>query len=385
MEKLKIINIFGTRPEAVKMAPVVSTLKEYSHKIKSKVLVTAQHREMLDQFLSFFSIEPDYDLNIMEKKQSLSQITCRTLTGVEEILKAEKPDLILVQGDTTTVFAASLAAFYQGVKVGHVEAGLRTDDKYNPFPEEINRRMAGVLADLHFAPTIQAKKNLLSNGCNLSDIFLTGNTVIDALFKVAGLIEGKEEYNLPILNNSKRMLFLEAHRRENWGDPMASICRAVKRLSDDYSDIEIVFPVHKNPVVRETVFSILSGHERIHLIEPVDYPVMVNLQKKCYMILTDSGGIQEEAPSFGKPVMVLRKTTERPEGIEKGTARLVGTDMERIYDTASLLLNDKEEYDKMSKAVNPYGDGKAASRIVDAILYYFGLSQSPPEEFNVYN
>ncbi|HPZ08353.1 MAG TPA: UDP-N-acetylglucosamine 2-epimerase (non-hydrolyzing) [Candidatus Eremiobacteraeota bacterium] len=384
MAKIKIVSIFGTRPEAIKMAPVVSVLKSFPEKIFSLVLVTAQHREMLDQFLNFFSIKPDYDLNIMQEKQTLSQITCRALVGVEKVLKQEKPDLILVQGDTTTVFAASLAAFYQKVKVGHIEAGLRTDDKYNPFPEEINRRIAGVLADLHFAPTVQAKNNLLCSGIAEANIFVTGNTVIDALFSILTITEKEELLPSYIYNSKNRLILVEAHRRENWKD-MTNICEALTGIIQDFPDTEIVFPVHRNPVIRETVYPLLEGHERIHLIEPVDYPTLINLQKRSYIILTDSGGIQEEAPSLGKPVLVLRRTTERPEGIEKGTAKLVGTERENIYNSASLLLKDREEYRKMSMASNPYGDGRAALRIVEAILYRFGFSSSPPEEFNLNN
>jgi UDP-N-acetylglucosamine 2-epimerase (non-hydrolysing) len=380
MKKIKIITIFGTRPEAVKMAPVVSALNDFPHEIISKVLVTAQHREMLDQCLNFFSIKPDYDLDIMQERQSLSDITCRALTGVEEILKEEKPDMVLVQGDTTTVFSASLAAFYQKIKVGHVEAGLRTDDIYNPFPEEINRRLASVICNLHFAPTIQAKKNLLNCGIN-SGIFITGNTVIDALFSILNLTEEKDYLPSYISQNKNRIIFVETHRRENWGEPMENICKALLNLINDYEDTEIVFPVHRNPVVRETVYPLLEGHNRIHLIEPMDYPALINLQKKSFIILTDSGGIQEEAPSMGKPVLVLRRTTERPEGVQRGTAKLVGTDRDNIYKEASRLLYDHDEYNRMSKAINPYGDGQSAGRIVDAIRYYFGFISIPPVDF----
>ena len=380
MKKIKIINIFGTRPEAVKMAPVVSALTDFPDEIISKVLVTAQHREMLDQCLTFFSIKPDYDLDIMQDRQSLSEITCRALTGVEEVLKQEKPDMVLVQGDTTTVFSASLAAFYQQIKVGHVEAGLRTDDIYNPFPEEINRRLASVICNLHFAPTIQAKNNLLNCGIN-SGIFITGNTVIDALFSILKVTEEKKYLPSYISQNKNRIIFVETHRRENWGEPMENICRALLQLVNDHKDTEIVFPVHKNPVVRETVYPLLEGHKRIHLIEPMDYPALINLQKKSFIILTDSGGIQEEAPSMGKPVLVLRRTTERPEGVQRGTAKLVGTDRDNIYKEASRLLNDNDEYNRMSKAINPYGDGHAAKRIVDAIRYYFGFISAPPKDF----
>jgi len=380
MKKIKIITIFGTRPEAVKMAPVVSALSNFPDEIISKILVTAQHREMLDQCLNFFSIKPDYDLDIMQDRQSLSEITCRALAGVEDVLKQEKPDMILVQGDTTTVFSASLAAFYQQIKVGHVEAGLRTDDIYNPFPEEINRRLASVICNLHFAPTIQAKNNLLHCGIN-SGIFITGNTVIDALFSILKFTDEKNYLPSYISQSRNRIIFVETHRRENWGEPMENICRALFQIINDYKDTEIVFPVHKNPVVRETVYPLLEGHERIHLIEPMDYPALINLQKKSFIILTDSGGIQEEAPSMGKPVLVLRRTTERPEGVRRGTAKLVGTERDNIYKEAARLLDDSDEYNRMSKAINPYGDGQAAGRIVDAIRYYFGFISTPPVDF----
>lgn len=380
MKKIKIITIFGTRPEAVKMAPVVSALNNFPDEIISKVLVTAQHREMLDQCLNFFSIKPDYDLDIMQERQSLSEITCRALTGVEDVLKQEKPDMILVQGDTTTVFSASLAAFYQQIKVGHVEAGLRTDDIYNPFPEEINRRLASVICNLHFAPTIQAKNNLLNCGIN-SGIFITGNTVIDALFSILKVTDEKNYLPSYISQSKNRIIFVETHRRENWGEPMENICKALLQLINDYNDTEIVFPVHRNPVVRETVYPVLEGHDRIHLIEPMDYPALINLQKKSFIILTDSGGIQEEAPSMGKPVLVLRRTTERPEGVQRGTAKLVGTERDNIYKEAARLLDDNDEYNRMSRAINPYGDGHAAGRIVDAIRYYFGFISSPPGDF----
>ncbi|MEQ8170657.1 MAG: UDP-N-acetylglucosamine 2-epimerase (non-hydrolyzing) [Candidatus Eremiobacterota bacterium] len=380
MKKIKIITIFGTRPEAVKMAPVVSALNNFPDEIISKILVTAQHREMLDQCLNFFSVKPDYDLDIMQERQSLSEITCRALTGVEDVLKQEKPDMILVQGDTTTVFSASLAAFYQQIKVGHVEAGLRTDDIYNPFPEEINRRLASVICNLHFAPTVQAKNNLLNCGIN-SGIFITGNTVIDALFSILKVTDEKEYLPSYISQSKNRIIFVETHRRENWGEPMENICRALFQIINDYKDTEIVFPVHKNPVVRETVYPVLEGHDRIHLIEPMDYPALINLQKKSFIILTDSGGIQEEAPSMGKPVLVLRRTTERPEGVRRGTAKLVGTERDNIYKEAARLLDDNDEYNRMSRAINPYGDGRAAGRIVDAIRYYFGFISSPPADF----
>jgi UDP-N-acetylglucosamine 2-epimerase (non-hydrolysing) len=373
--------IFGTRPEAVKMAPVVLELKKYTE-IETRVFVTAQHREMLDQVLSLFDIIPDRDLDIMEPNQSLTRITTKALEGLEKVFSDDKPDLVLIQGDTTTAFVAALAAFYQKIAVGHVEAGLRTDNKYDPYPEEMNRRLVTNLSDLNFAPTPLAVSNLIKDGVEEKTIFQTGNTVIDALFHI--LEKGEkmipEEIREKMLPG-KRILLVEAHRRENIGAPMEEICLALKRLVNDFPDTQLIFPVHKNPKVRETVFPILDGLDRVTLLEPVDYPVLVNLMKKSYLILTDSGGIQEEGPSLAKPVLVLRKTTERPEGIDAGTAKLVGVKSDDIYKEASSLLNDATAYEQMARAVNPYGDGQAARRTAEAILFYFGLRTTPPDKF----
>lgn len=381
MRMLKIVTIFGTRPEAIKLAPVIQALGQTSGVI-SRVVVTGQHRQMLDQVLSLFGIKPNIDLDIMLHDQTLFEITTRALLGLERLLVKEKPDLILVQGDTTTTFAASLAAFYNKFAIGHVEAGLRTLDKYNPFPEEMNRRLTTVLADLHFAPTRLARKNLLSCGVPKNKIFLTGNTVTDAL---RGILKKAKSYSHPVLQLMKgrtRFLLVEAHRRENFGKPMEEICQALLRIVSAHPKIHVVFSVHKNPRVQEPVYSILKGKERVHLLDPVDYPTLIHLQHKSYFILTDSGGIQEEAPSLGKPVLVLRQTTERPEGIKAGVAKLVGTDADKIYWEAAKLLMDEGLYRKMSRTANPYGDGKAARRIVEAILYYFGKRKSKPRDFS---
>lgn len=370
MEKIKVITIFGTRPEAVKMAPLVKEL-EKREEILSKVCVTAQHREMLDQVLELFHITPDFDLNIMQTKQSLTGITTKVLEGLEEVFEQEKPDIILVHGDTTTTFAGALAAFYKQIKVGHVEAGLRTHDKYFPFPEEMNRKMAGVIADLHFAPTRMAEDNLLREGIAEDAIFVTGNTVIDAMRYTID-----EEYNFenPVLNQidyEKKVVLVTAHRRENWGAGIENICRALKSLVDENEDVELVYLVHLNPVVKETVYNILDGVERIHLLPPLDTKETHNLMNKCYMVMTDSGGLQEEAPHLGKPVLVLRDVTERGEAVEAGTVKLVGVNSDKIIEEANVLIRNKEEYDKMSKAVNPFGDGHASEKIVEAIIGKF--------------
>ncbi len=383
MEKIRVMTIFGTRPEGIKMAPVVLELAGRSDFVPS-VVVTAQHREMLDQVTSLFRITADVDLNIMQENQTLTGITVRALEGLEGVMKKERPQLVLVQGDTTTAFVASLAAFYQKIPVGHVEAGLRTDDKYSPFPEEMNRRLISVLGDLHFAPTEEARQNLLKNGIDEKAIYLTGNTVVDALYHILAL----ESVVMPdalkrILSSGKRILFVETHRRENLGEPMRDFCLGLRKVVEAFPDVAVVFSVHKNPLVREVVFGELSDIERIHLMEPVEYPVMIKLLKECYLVLSDSGGIQEESPSLGKPVLVLRNNTERPEGVRAGTAKLVGTKSHVVFEEASLLLSDKSEYNRMSKAVNPYGDGRAAIRTVDAILHYFGKRADRPCDYAV--
>lgn len=379
---LKVLAVFGTRPEAIKMAPLVLELKK-TEGIKCLVAVTAQHREMLDQVLELFQIKPDYDLNIMKAGQTLFDITNRALAGLQDVLEQARPDLVLVHGDTTTTFTASLAAFYKQVPVGHVEAGLRTNNKYSPYPEEMNRRLTGVLADLHFAPTAAARENLLKEGINPGDIFVTGNTVIDALKAVV-----REEYyfDIPELDNidfkNQRVLLITTHRRENLGDPMRGIYRALKEIVENYPDVEIVFPVHKNPAVRQVVQDVLGDVPRVHLIEPLDYQPFINLMQRSYLVLTDSGGLQEEAPSLGKPVLVLRDTTERPEAVKAGTVRLVGTGQQDVLNHTRELLDDPGAYKKMAEAVNPYGDGQASRRIVQVICYKNNLSKFLPDQFN---
>ena len=361
---IKVLSIFGTRPEAIKMAPLVKEL-ESRKEIESIICVTAQHREMLDQVLEIFDIKPDYDLNIMKKGQSLSEITSRVLLGLEEVIQKEKPNIILVHGDTTTTFAGALAAFYNHVDIGHVEAGLRTWDKYSPFPEEMNRQMVDRMTDMFFAPTDVSKNNLLNESIDDSKIYVTGNTAIDAMKYTV-----KDDYTNEVFDwlGDSKFVLLTAHRRENLGEPMRNIFKAVKRIVMDNEDVKVVYPVHLNPIVREIANEILDGIDRVKLIEPLEVVDFHNFISKSYLILTDSGGIQEEAPSLGKPVLVLRDTTERPEGIEAGTLKLVGTDEDTIYAEAMKLLNDKDEYEKMSKATNPYGDGNASKYIVDAIV-----------------
>ncbi|NLY74246.1 MAG: UDP-N-acetylglucosamine 2-epimerase (non-hydrolyzing) [Firmicutes bacterium] len=377
----KVICIFGTRPEAIKMAPVIKLL-EKSDRIKVITIVTAQHREMLDQVLHLFDIKPQYDLNIMKTEQTITDITIRVLKGLQDILIKELPDLVLVHGDTTTTFAASLAAFYRQIPIGHVEAGLRTYRKYAPYPEEMNRRLTGCLADLHFAPTLAAKEALIREGVKPENITVTGNTVIDAL---RWTLKQDFHFNNPLLNRidyqTRKVILVTAHRRENLGEPLRDIFRAVKEISAENRDAEIIFPVHPNPRVRELAREILGGIERVHLIEPLDYQSFVNLMNRCYLILTDSGGIQEEAPALGKPVLVLRETTERPEAVAAGTVKLVETVQHTIISETNLLLRDPREYEKMAKAVNPYGDGKAAVRIRQRILLFLGLAEGAVEEF----
>lgn len=365
---IKVMSIFGTRPEAIKMAPLVKEL-EKREEIKSIVCVTAQHREMLDQVLNTFDIKPDYDLNIMKQGQTLADVTTRALIGLEEVIKEVKPDIVLVHGDTTTTFAGALAAFYNQVAIGHVEAGLRTDDKYSPYPEEMNRQCVDRMTDLYFAPTEISKKNLLKENISEEKIYITGNTAIDAMSTTVD-----EDYvhpDLEWIKPNEKMILLTAHRRENLGEPMRHIFKAVKRIVDEFSDIKVIYPIHMNPKVREVASEVFDGCDRIRLIEPLEVFDFHNFQNKSYIILTDSGGIQEEAPSLGKPVLVLRDTTERPEGIEAGTLKLVGTDEEVIYEETKKLLTNINEYDKMSKASNPYGDGHASEIIVDAIVKYF--------------
>jgi UDP-N-acetylglucosamine 2-epimerase len=381
MQKIKVMTVFGTRPEAIKMAPLVKTLKK-CEAIDSKVCVTAQHRQMLDQVLEIFDIKPEYDLNIMQDRQTLIDITTRAIEGLYEVFTESQPDIVLVHGDTTTTFAASLAAFYAKIKVGHVEAGLRTYDKYSPYPEEMNRRLTGAIADLHFAPTIANRENLLKENVSGDAIYITGNTVIDALSStVVKNYVFSDTYLKKFSFENKRIISVTAHRRENLGKPFENIFTALRRLADDVADIEIIYPVHLNPAVREVAGRILGGHERIHLIEPLNVQDMHNLMAESFMIMTDSGGIQEEAPSLGKPVLVLRNETERPEAIKAGTVKLAGTEEENVYREAKLLLDNEEEYQRMAKAVNPYGDGKASERIVEAILYHFGVKSTRPEEF----
>jgi UDP-N-acetylglucosamine 2-epimerase (non-hydrolysing) len=361
----KVMVVFGTRPEAIKMAPVIKELKKVKD-INTVVCVTAQHREMLDQVLNLFDIRPDYDMNLMKAEQDLFSITTGVLEGMKTILKKEQPELVLVHGDTTTTFAAALAAFYMCIPVGHVEAGLRTRNKYSPFPEELNRTLTGRLAELHFAPTDTSRENLIAESTAQFKIWVTGNTVIDALLETV-----KDDYEfgpqLEGIDLNKRILLVTTHRRENWGEPMRQIYQALIDLVDEFPDVAVVFPVHKNPVVRNVAEEMLGKRERFHLIEPLDYEPFANLMNQSYLVLTDSGGLQEEAPSLGKPVLVLRDTTERPEAVTAGTVKLIGTNRQRIYDTAHLLLSNKEEYNKMAHAINPYGDGKAARRIVKVV------------------
>lgn len=381
MEKIKVMSVFGTRPEAIKMAPLVKAL-EKEEKTESIVCVTAQHREMLDQVLRDFNIVPDYDLNIMKAGQTLEDITVRALQGIGEVIRNVKPDIVLVHGDTSTTFAASLAAFYNQTKIGHVEAGLRTYDKYQPFPEEMNRKLTGAMADLHFSPTKMAKENLLKENVDENGIFITGNTAIDALKTTIddGYVFTVDELN-KIDYKHRKVITVTAHRRENLGKPLANICKALRRIADDYDNVEIVYAVHKNPAVSGPVHNILGGHGRIHLLDPLDLRDMHNLMNRSFMVMTDSGGLQEEVPSMGKPVLVLRNVTERPEGVEAGTLKLAGTDLETVYSMARQLLDDPAEYEKMAVAKNPFGDGNASERIVNAILYSFGAIDERPEDY----
>lgn len=372
----KILVIFGTRPEAIKMAPVVRELQKYPEQFDVSVCVTAQHRQMLDQVLKFFEILPEYDLDVMSEGQDLFEVTSRVILGLKAVLDQARPDLVLVHGDTTTTMISSLAAYYNRIPIGHVEAGLRTFNKYAPFPEEMNRRVSGALADLHFAPTALAKTNLLSENIPEDSIFITGNTVVDALFFTVGKIRDDEslqdkfEKQFSFLDADKKIILVTGHRRENFGLGFENICHGIVEIAKFFSDVQIVYPVHLNPNVQEPVNDILGRSEcdNIHLIEPLDYRSFVYLMEKSYLILTDSGGIQEEAPSLGKPVLVMRDTTERPEAVEAGTVRLVGSDTQKIYEQIERLITDENEYQRMSKAHNPYGDGRAAERIVKILL-----------------
>ena len=382
MSQIKVMTVFGTRPEAIKMAPVVLELNKYPEFIQPIVAVTAQHREMLDQVLNLFDIVPNYDLDIMSQGQTLFDVTCRAMQGLNEVLSKEKPDIVLVHGDTTTTFAGALAAFYHQVTVGHVEAGLRTHNKNSPYPEEMNRKLTGSIADLHFAPTLTAEENLLAEGVAEEATFVTGNTVIDALlatvnkdYKFANEMLASLDYI------GKRIVLVTTHRRENLGEPMRHVYQALRDIVTEFEDVEIVFPVHRNPLVRQVVDSELGGIDRVHLIDPLDYEPFANLLARSYLVLTDSGGVQEEAPALGKPVLVLRDTTERPEAIAAGTVKLIGTDKDRVYQEARLLLANKDEYDQMANACNPYGDGHAARRIVETILWKYGYSKTEPDQF----
>lgn len=364
----KVMVVFGTRPEAIKMAPVIKELKKVPD-INTVVTVTAQHREMLDQVLRLFEIQPDYDLNLMENQQDLFSITTGALNGLKGVLEAERPDLVIVHGDTTTTLAASLAAFYMRIPVAHVEAGLRTRNKYSPYPEEMNRTLTGRLAELHFAPTDTSRENLLAEATAEFKIWVTGNTVIDALLSI---IRDDYEFGPEFagIDMTKRMLLVTTHRRENWGERMREIYRALLELVEEFPDIAVVFPVHRNPIVRSIAEEMLSGQPRIHLLDPLDYEPFAHLMNRSYLVITDSGGLQEEAPALGKPVLVLRDTTERPEAVIAGTVKLVGTNRRKIYEETKKLLSDPREYDKMARAINPYGDGKAARRIVRELISF---------------
>lgn len=378
MEKIKVMTVFGTRPEAIKMAPLVLALQA-DERFEAVTTVTAQHREMLDQVLEIFKIVPDYDLNIMHKEQTLTEITANVLTKLDQVIKAVKPDIILVHGDTTTTFAASVAAFYNQVAIGHVEAGLRTWNKYSPFPEEMNRQMTDDLADLYFAPTEESKANLLKENQAAAKIFVTGNTAIDALKQTVS--SDYQHELLAKLDPGHKLILVTMHRRENQGQPMARVFRTLLEVVEQRPEVEVIYPVHLSPKVQKLAHEILGKHERIHLIAPLDVVDFHNLAAKSYFIMTDSGGVQEEAPSLGKPVLVLRDTTERPEGVSAGTLKLVGTEPAKVKAAMLELLDDPNVYQQMAQAQNPYGDGQASQRILAAIAYYFGLSEQRPKEF----
>ena len=380
MKPVTVMTIFGTRPEAIKMAPLVLELSRRAH-LKALCCVTAQHREMLDSVLEIFQLKPDYDLNIMEPQQTLSSITSKCLLGMDQVLNQAKPDLVLVHGDTSTTFAGALSAFYHQIPVGHVEAGLRTYDKWSPFPEEMNRKMVGAIADLHFCPTVTNRENLARENIK-SGVFLTGNTVIDALQTT---VQEHFTFQEEVLNRldyaNRKVILVTCHRRENYGQPMANIMTALRRIADALPDTELVYPVHLSPVVQQATHKYLDGHPRIHLIAPLSVDEMHNLMARCYLVMTDSGGLQEEAPALGKPVLVLRKETERPEAVRAGTVKLAGVEEDAIFSLAQELLTNAQAYSAMAHAVNPYGDGHACRRIADAIEWHFGLRKDPPEEF----
>lgn len=381
-KKIRVMTVFGTRPEAIKMAPIVLELKKHPDTIIPVVAVTAQHREMLDQVLNLFQIKPDYDLDIMAQGQTLFDITTKAMLGLDKVLNTEKPDIVLVHGDMTTTFAGALAAYYHQTDVGHVEAGLRTHNKYSPFPEEMNRKLTGCIADLDFAPTETSEHNLLAEAVPDERIFVTGNTVIDALHHtVRDDFKFDDERLQAIDFDNKRIILVTTHRRENLGEPMRHIYKALRQLTEEFADVEVVFPVHKNPKVREVVNEELGDLPKVHLIDPLDYEPFANLMHRAHLILTDSGGVQEEAPALGKPVLVLRDTTERPEAVAAGTVKLIGTDRDRVYSEAKELLTNEVEYARMAESVNPYGDGKASARIIQAILYHYGLAADRPDVF----
>ena len=379
MRKIKVMSIFGTRPEAIKMAPIVLALENQSDKFESVVTVTAQHREMLDQVLALFDIKPDYDLNIMKKQQTLSEITANVLLGLDQVMKEAKPDIVLVHGDTTTTLAAGMSAFYNQIMIGHVEAGLRTWNKISPYPEEMNRQVTDIMADLYFAPTEQSKENLLKENHPANKIFITGNTAIDALKETV-----KEDYTHEVLSRIKkdsRLILMTMHRRENQGEPMARVFKAIRKVVEEDESIELVYPVHLNPVVQQLAAEVLGNHDRIHLIDPLGVIDFHNIAARSYLIMTDSGGVQEEAPSLGVPVLVLRDTTERPEGVDAGTLRLIGTDGADVERALRELLTNEEVYQSMSLASNPYGDGESAERILEAIAYSFEQIEERPQDF----
>ncbi|MBP2027987.1 UDP-N-acetylglucosamine 2-epimerase (non-hydrolyzing) [Acetoanaerobium pronyense] len=381
MNRIKVLTVFGTRPEAIKMAPLIKEMKS-REEFDCKVLVTAQHREMLDSVLKLFNIEPDFDLNIMTHGQTITDITSRVLYGCEEVLDKYTPDVILVHGDTTTTFAASLAAFYKKIPVGHIEAGLRSENMYSPYPEEMNRRLTGRLSTYHFSPTKTNRENLVREDISTKNIVVTGNTVIDALLQVVKKdYEFEDEMLKSIDFENKKVILLTCHRRENWGEPMEEIFRAVKSIVKENPDTHLIFPMHLNPIVRDAAKSILGDSDRISLIEPLDYEPFANLMAKSYLLLTDSGGVQEEAPALGKPVVVLRTETERPEAVEAGTVKVAGVKEEKVYQISDRLIRDKSYYESVANAVNPYGDGKASIRIADYLLYKFGILNKEIDEF----